>query len=688
MAGLNIPGVTDPYGTNQTVEKLMQVEKIPLTREQNQLEQYKAQRQAWRELNSQLTSLRESVKNLYSFENPFNNKITTSTDENAITATANRSAELQSFKVDVIQKATSDRFLTDELDSNFQVPPGNYVYKVKDKQVSVNWKGGSLKNFSDALNKRGNGIVKSMIIGASAGKKTLLIEAVPTGSENKLIFEGKAKDFAYSSGMISNVPSEKQKFATSSNELLAINPSNQENNSKLPTLSLAKTSITNGTIHIEPRGAFQVNIPQNVLDKPSNTIALTIRSSNVQDITEALNNVQDSPILPDAGFAIYEGIVVKNTSAETLVKAPDTPKQHLDPIVSKNVLYALNADGTETIIPTPDLLSGQEILVNIPLNQYNGIKSLVVKNENTGLSLEVSGISSYDTQTQTGYKPNHPVEEAGDCIIKYEGIRITRPTNDIDDVVPEVTLNVHDQTEKTATITIKPDKQSSKDALIEFVGKYNQAVAKINVLSQNKSEIVEELEYLSDDEKAKLQEQLGMFQTDFTLTSVKSNMQTILSSPYKFSEYSTLSMLSQIGIATNASGFSGSYSQSRLRGYLEIDEKKLDQALENDMEDIKNLFGFDADGDLIIDSGIAFKLDKQLTAYTQTGGVLSLKTSSLDSKIKSSESKITKLEDQMKDKEAELKTKFSQMQGSLNSLESQQSTINNFTRQQNNNSQR
>ena len=41
---------------------------------------------------------------LYSFENPFNNKISSSTEENAITAEATRSAELQSFKIDVIQQ--------------------------------------------------------------------------------------------------------------------------------------------------------------------------------------------------------------------------------------------------------------------------------------------------------------------------------------------------------------------------------------------------------------------------------------------------------------------------------------------------------------------------------------------------------------------------------------------------------
>ncbi|UKI54411.1 MAG: hypothetical protein L6V86_04290 [Treponema sp.] len=40
----------------------------------------------------------------------------------------------------------------------------------------------------------------------------------------------------------------------------------------------------------------------------------------------------------------------------------------------------------------------------------------------------------------------------------------------MDDVVPEVTLNVFDKTEKTATIAVKPDVESAKEALITFVG--------------------------------------------------------------------------------------------------------------------------------------------------------------------------------------------------------------------------
>ena len=169
MAGLNIPGVTDQYNTNDTVEKLMKIERIPLTREQNQLESLKTEKNAWRDINTKLSSLRDNTKTLYSFENPFNSKLTSSTEEYAITAEANRSASLQSFKVDVIQAASSDRFLTDELENDFKVPVGTYTYKVGEKQITFNWKGGTLKDFSNAINKRGNNIIKSSIIGASAG---------------------------------------------------------------------------------------------------------------------------------------------------------------------------------------------------------------------------------------------------------------------------------------------------------------------------------------------------------------------------------------------------------------------------------------------------------------------------------------------------------------------------------------
>lgn len=683
MAGINIPGVTNQYNTNETVEKLMQIERIPLTREQKTLDSYKAQQDAWRSVNRKMTELRDSVKTLYSFDNPFNNKITSSTEEYAITADATRKATYESFKVDVIQPATADRFLTSELDSDTKVPAGTYTYKINDKSITMRWKGGSLQDFSNALNRRGGELLKTRVIGASKGKKTLSIESQKTGSENRLTFEDDAKTFAESSGMIIRVKPKTIEFGTNRNDYRNIQPETPEQE-RLPQISAANLKISGENVVVPPRGGYALSIPETVLGTPGTHIQFAIKKQDATDITVALNKQESRPVFPDSGTATFKDVTIRNAPIDaSLPPEPEKKIKPLDPISTSDVLFVKMKDGSEKHISTPGLLSGEETKIDISLDDYKNIDSLVIKNRNTGISLSVTSVSALNPSENRGFVPQHAISSADDAIIKYEGITIRRPTNTIDDVVPEVTLNVFDKTEKTATIAVKPDVEAAKEALITFVGKYNQSLAEINILSQNKPEIVEELDYLSSDEKKEKQEKLGMFSTDSSLTSLKSALQTAASANYKFDEDAKITMLSQIGIATNATNYSG-YTPSKLRGYLEIDEKKLDSELEKHLDDVRNMFGYDSDGDLIIDSGIGYKLDKQLTAYVQSGGVFAMKTSSLDARIKSSEQKIARLETQMDDKEAELRTKYGQMEGALNSLESQQNTIKNFSNSGNN----
>ena len=684
MPGINIPGVTDKYNTNNTVEKLMQIERIPLTREQKTLESYKNQQEAWREVNRRMSSLRDSVKTLYSFENPFNNKITSSTEEYAITADANRGAAYESFKVDVIQPATADRFLSAELDSDYKVPSGTYTYKIADKTITMRWKGGSLQDFSSALNRRGTDFIQSRVIGASKGKKTLSIESLKTGEENRLSFEDDAKTFAESSGMIIKVKPKTVTFASDRNEFKQLTTMTTEEQKHMPAISAKNISVNNREIKIPPRSGFEVGLPSSVKDNPKMHLFFTLKKEDVQDITEELNKKAAKPELPYAGEASFRDVTIHNSPADPMLPSDaEVKREPLKSIVTNDVIFAKYEDGSEKVIPAKDLLSKSQTDFDIDLSDYRGIKSIVVRNRNTGHGFLMSDINAFDPGENLGFTAQNAISTAKDAIIKYEGITIKRPTNKIDDVVPEVTLNIHEKTEKTATIEIKPDTEAAKDALITFVGKYNQAISEINILSQSKPEIIEELDYLSKDEKEEEKKRLGLFLSDSSLTSLKSSLQSSVSAKYSYSEDAVITMLSQLGIATNSSSYSG-YTPSKLRGYLEIDEKKLDSTLSENLEDVKNLFGFDSDGDLIIDSGIALNIDKKLTAYVQSGGIFALKTSSLDSRIKSSEQKISKLESQMDKKEAELRNKYGQMEGTLNSLENQSNSISNFTNRNNN----
>ena len=138
-------------------------------------------------------------------------------------------------------------------------------------------------------------------------------------------------------------------------------------------------------------------------------------------------------------------------------------------------------------------------------------------------------------------------------------------------------------------------------------------------------------------------------------------------------------LLSQLGISTNASS-SSSIDSSRLRGYLEIDEKILEKALQDNIEGVKSFFGFDSDGDVIVDSGLAYSIYEYLNPYTQRGGIFFTRMTGVEDKIKAIEKKIIVYDKKLAQKEAELKRKYGAMEGTLRDLKKQSDVISNFNR--------
>jgi flagellar hook-associated protein 2 len=148
-----------------------------------------------------------------------------------------------------------------------------------------------------------------------------------------------------------------------------------------------------------------------------------------------------------------------------------------------------------------------------------------------------------------------------------------------------------------------------------------------------------------------------------------------------------LNLLAQIGIGTDvrSSGASTGYDPSRLRGYLEIDEKALDLALETRLSGAQQLFGFDTDGDLLVDNGIAFVLDRLAQPYVETGGIITLKTGTIDSRVQQDTRRIDTMERQLAAKEMTLKNQYAQMEGAYSRMEQMTSSLDSFSRQTTNN---
>ncbi|MFP4491435.1 MAG: flagellar filament capping protein FliD, partial [Spirochaetaceae bacterium] len=153
--------------------------------------------------------------------------------------------------------------------------------------------------------------------------------------------------------------------------------------------------------------------------------------------------------------------------------------------------------------------------------------------------------------------------------------------------------------------------------------------------------------------------------------------------PYETSAGDELSMLSQMGISTNAGGSGESVSRSRLRGYLELDESQLDSVLESNLSAVKELFGNDSDGDRSVDSGIAYEMNRFLRTYTQRGGLISNRIAGIDNRIDNTEDDMSNLNDRLERKEQDLKRKYGRMENNLGELEKEREAIEGFSSQNN-----
>lgn len=646
MSDISIPGVTaSKYKTDELIQGLMKVERMPRERAAADLEDYKKEQSAWRDVNQQSSSLRDIARSLYSYNNPFSEKTGSSTDERAVTASATRDARDQSFRVTVNQLAESDAFLSNQVEKNAKVPPGDYSFSVGDISVSFSWKGGSYRDFITALNRRGTGVLQASLIQITPDTQSLLVESLKTGEKNRLVFSHDALKFALDTGLV------KKKDTN--------------------VINVSKTDISAG-----PKSSDTVDFSGPV--KASRGLSLEYTVSETKKEAETAPEIPPGPDLGNPGSLTWQGITIRNASPETALPA-EAPAIPQTPVNDPDVLALRSIRGVA--IPLPAIPEGTENLtVTIPLAEYGDVDGMIVHNRNTDKTVTISNIRIYDPKAAGDYVPVNPVSVAQDAVVKYEGITIKRDTNEIDDLVPGVTMNLHEATGKTETIKIKPDTETAKESIIEFVGKYNRAMAELNILTQNKPEIISEIEYFTADEKKEETEKLGLMLGDTTLNGVKASLQRIASNSYKISGESGFNLLSQLGISTRATAGAG-IDTSRLRGYLEIDEKKLDDALENHMDYVKALFGSDTDGDLIVDSGVGRELDNALTPYTQTGGIFAMRTSGLGTKISTTEKKIAQLDTQLADKEADLRNKYGQMEGTLSSLENQSSAISNFSKQ-------
>jgi len=691
MSDAYMPGIKSRFNTDQIIENLMKIERVPRDRAQTTVDTLQTQKGYWQDVGKRAIALRDSARQLYSYQNPFSDRIVTSGDESILTGTAIRDATEQERTFTVKQTAEADRFLSTPLEQNFKVDSGSYTFTVGKEEISFEFRGGTLKEFTDALNRRGRDVLQSSLVTVKPGTTSLLIESKLTGEENRLNFSGAASALGEKTGMIGRVNDSRKDFT---NDIIKVNSGAS---SEIPM-----------NFQIPPGGNWVLKFETATEIKPEDPWTPP--------------KPPPGPSIPAAGYISYGGIIVENDNSSVTLPpwtAPDPPK-HVD---NMGVLSLTFSDGSSVDLPpisdslgfngyqySLDSLAGRSATGGAGSGATSGIGgnaisgagsgvnsdspktivSMSIKNNNTNRDINIRNVQVFDPNALGGIKPLNPVSTAQDAIVSMEGIEVHRSSNNISDLIPGVTITAKTASDTPVKLKVEPDRQTAKDNIIAFVGNYNRLIAEINVLTRNDSQIIEELTYLTKDEKDDYQKKLGSFAGDSTLMQIRSSLMRIVTSPYPTSEEQNLSMLAQIGIGTDVrrSGSSGGYDASRLRGYLEIDEKALDAALANQMPAIKELFASDTSGDLLPDTGIAYSVDALTKPYVESNGIIALKTGTMDTKIAQQKQTIDTLDRQLTAKEADLKKQYSQMESAYDRMQQMSTSLDRFQQQNSNTNNR
>jgi flagellar hook-associated protein 2 len=642
----------------------MEVERVKLTRMEESVTSMESEKKIWQDVNRRLGQLRDAARSLTGFDSPFGEKIGLSSDEAALTIEASRAADRGDWEITILQKAQGDRLISGNIDLDQEVARGTYSFSLGEEEVSFSFRGGKLERFVDTLNDKSKGLLRASLIRNTADTQVLLIEGLKEGSENRISYGESSTELFLQLGILEENRSEERQVRFEPAAIRNLDESQGE------------ITFQNDGALLSPGQAVSIPISPSLASTKDMVLEMEVTLTRLSEADLPVNQGDPGLNLISPGGIDFKGIQVQNDPlADNLPETgpPPPPPNNID----MNILFGIGGERV-SLGEIEDITATQKI--SIPLEAYlESLSSLELKNNNTYREIEIKNLRIYNPNAQGDVVPVNPLASAQDAIIELEGVRVIRPSNEIDDLIPGLTLTVKKPSEDPIEINVEPDKEAIKASLINLLASYNEAIAEINILTNRNSAVIEEIPYFTDEEREAAYERLGQFQGDITLNQLKNRMQRIFQDAYPTSD-PNLVMLAQIGISTNASG-AGGFDASRLRGYLDLDEELLDQSLETKADYIKELFGRDTNEDLVIDTGAGFLLDENLKPYTQLGGFLAGKISTIDRSLDRTGREIEEYNDYLEQYELDLRRKYGMMEGILNSMEGNRSAIDNFNRQ-------
>ncbi|CAJ99470.1 flagellar filament capping protein FliD [Helicobacter acinonychis] len=594
------------------------------------MEQNVEKQKALVEIKTLLSALKGPIKTLSDYSTYISRKSNVTGD--ALSASVGAGVPIQDIKVDVQNLAQGD---INELGSKFssrddifsQVDTTLKFY-TQNKDYDIDIKAGmTLGDVAQSITDATNGEVMGIVMKTGGNDPyQLMVNTKNTGEDNRIYFGSHLQSTLTNKNALSLGVDESGKNEVSLNlkgadgnmhevpiilELPESASVKQKNTAIQKAIEQAlendpnfKDLIANGDISIDViHGGDSLIINDRRGEK------IEVKGSKVKELGFLQTATQENDLLKSSRTikeGKLEGVISLNNQKldlSALTKEGNTSEQNTDAIIqainSKEGLNAFkNAEG------------------KLVINTKNGM--LTIKGEGTlgkdslkDLGLNAGVVQSYETSQQTLFRSKN-LQKASDSQFTYNGVSITRPTNEVNDVISGVNITLEQTTEpnKPAIISVSRDNQAIIDSLTEFVKAYNELIPKLD----------EDTRYDADTKIA------GIFNGVGDIRTIRSSLNNVFS--YSVHTDNGVESLMKYGLSLDD------------KGVMSLDEAKLSSALNSNPKATQDFFygsdSKDMGGREIHQEGIFSKFN-QVVANLIDGGNAKLKIyeDSLDRDAKS-----------------------------------------------------
>ena len=222
-------------------------------------------------------------------------------------------------QITVKQVATADRFLSQSLPQDFIVDPGQYTFRVGDKEVRLAWKGGSLKAFADALNAKGDDAPLRLGRQRHDEHAGAPHRREGHGGENRLtLTTGAAADLGVKAGMLQRSPTASRQVQLSDKAVSTWTAPPEP----------GAVVIQNGTLTLNPGSELKVPVsPAATLNK-NMVLELSVKVEQLPETPQAAIQPPPGPTVPSTGGIDFQGIHDRKRAVQdspARLGAPEAP---------------------------------------------------------------------------------------------------------------------------------------------------------------------------------------------------------------------------------------------------------------------------------------------------------------------------------------------------------------------------